>query len=66
MKMLAIEFSSDHRSVAVLDGENLLAEKTITEGRNTAAAKPRGDRMSGKGRHCCLDPSKTSQLLKGS
>ena len=39
MKMLAVEFSSDHRSVAVLDGENLLAEKTITEGRNTAAVQ---------------------------
>lgn len=39
MKILAIEFSSDHRSVAVLDGENLLAEKTITEGRNTAAVQ---------------------------
>ena len=37
MKILAVEFSSDHRSVAVLDGDNLLAEKTITEGRNTAA-----------------------------
>lgn len=37
MKILAVEFSSDHRSVAVLDGENLLAEKTITESRNTAA-----------------------------
>ena len=39
MKILAIEFSSDHRSVAVLDGDNLLAEKTITEGRNTAAVQ---------------------------
>ena len=39
MKILAIEFSSDHRSVAVLDGDNLLAEKTITEGRNTAAGR---------------------------
>ena len=37
MKILAVEFSSDHRSVAVLDGDNLLAEKTITESRNTAA-----------------------------
>ena len=39
MKMLAVEFSSEHRSVAVLDGENLLTEKTITEGRNTAAVQ---------------------------
>ena len=39
MKTLAVEFSFDHRSVAVLDGENLLAEKTITEGRNTAAVQ---------------------------
>ena len=37
MKILAFEFSSDHRSVAVLDGERLLAEQTVTEGRNTAA-----------------------------
>ena len=39
MKILAIEFSSDHRSVAVLSGERLLVEKTITEGRNTAAVQ---------------------------
>ena len=37
MKILAIEFSSDHRSVAVLDGGRLLAEQTVTEGRDTAA-----------------------------
>jgi len=37
MKILAIEFSSDHRSVAVLDGAQLLAEQTVTEGRDTAA-----------------------------
>ncbi|HJN89283.1 MAG TPA: tRNA (adenosine(37)-N6)-threonylcarbamoyltransferase complex dimerization subunit type 1 TsaB [Verrucomicrobiota bacterium] len=37
MKILAIEFSSDHRSVAVLDGELLLAEQTVIEGRDTAA-----------------------------
>ncbi|MBC8243787.1 MAG: tRNA (adenosine(37)-N6)-threonylcarbamoyltransferase complex dimerization subunit type 1 TsaB [Verrucomicrobia bacterium] len=37
MKILAIEFSSDHRSVAVLDGARLLAEQTVTEGRDTAA-----------------------------
>ena len=37
MKILAIEFSSDHRSVAVLDGERLLAEQTVTEGRDTSA-----------------------------
>ena len=37
MKILAIEFSSDHRSVAVLEGERLLAAQTVTEGRNTAA-----------------------------
>ena len=39
MKILAIEFSSDHRSVAVLDGERLLAEQTVTEGRDTAAVQ---------------------------
>ena len=37
MKILAIEFSSDHRSVAVLDGERLLAAQTVTEGRDTSA-----------------------------
>ena len=37
MKILAIEFSSDHRSVAVLDGGQLLAEQTVTNGRETAA-----------------------------
>jgi len=37
MKILAIEFSSEHRSVAVLDGERLLAEQTVTAGRHTAA-----------------------------
>ena len=37
MKILAIEFSSDHRSVAVLDGGRLLAEQTVTQGRDTAA-----------------------------
>ena len=37
MKILAIEFSSDHRSVAVLEGDRLLAEQTVTEGRDTAA-----------------------------
>ena len=37
MKILAIEFSSNHRSVAVLDGAQLLAEQTVTEGRDTAA-----------------------------
>ena len=37
MKILAIEFSSDHRSVAVLDGAQLFAEQTVTEGRDTAA-----------------------------
>ena len=37
MKILAIEFSSDHRSVAVLDGAQLLAEQTVIEGRDTAA-----------------------------
>ena len=37
MKILAIEFSSDHRSVAVLDGAQLLAEQTVTEGRDIAA-----------------------------
>ncbi len=37
MKILAVEFSSDHRSAAVLDGERLLAEQTVTEGRDTAA-----------------------------
>ena len=37
MKILAIEFSSDHRSVAVLDGGQLLAEQTVTKGRETAA-----------------------------
>ena len=37
MKILAIEFSSDHRSVAVLDGERLLAKQTVTKGRETAA-----------------------------
>jgi len=37
MKILAIEFSSDHRSVAVLDGGRLLAKQTVTEGRDTAA-----------------------------
>ena len=39
MKILAIEFSSDHRSVAVLDGERLLAAQTVTEGRDTAAVQ---------------------------
>ena len=39
MKILAVEFSSDHRSVAVLNGERLLAENIITEGRNTAAVQ---------------------------
>ena len=37
MKILAIEFSSEHRSIAVLDGERLLAEQTVTEGRGTKA-----------------------------
>ena len=37
MKILAIEFSSDHRSVAVLDGAQLFAEQTVTEGRDTAS-----------------------------
>ena len=37
MKILAIEFSSDHRSVAVLDGARLFAEQTVTEGRDTAS-----------------------------
>ena len=39
MKILAIEFSSDHRSIAVLDGERLLAVQTVTEGRDTAAVQ---------------------------
>ena len=39
MKILAVEFSSDHRSVAVLNGERLLAENIINEGRNTAAVQ---------------------------
>jgi tRNA threonylcarbamoyl adenosine modification protein YeaZ len=39
MKILAIEFSSDHRSVAVLGGGQLLAERTVCEGRNTAAVQ---------------------------
>ena len=37
MKILAIEFSSDHRSVAVLDGGRLLAKHTVTQGRDAAA-----------------------------
>jgi len=37
MKILAIEFSSEHRSVAVLEGARLLAEETVTAGRHTAA-----------------------------
>ena len=37
MKILAIEFSSEHRSIAVLDGERLLAEQIVTEGRGTRA-----------------------------
>ena len=39
MKILAIEFSSDHRSVAVLGDDQLLAERTVCEGRNTAAVQ---------------------------
>ena len=39
MKTLAVEFSSDQRSVAVLDGDKLLAEKTESLGRNTEAIR---------------------------
>ena len=39
MKILAIEFSSDHRSVAVFGDDQLLAERTVREGRNTAAVQ---------------------------
>ena len=39
MKTLAVEFSSDQRSVAVLDGDKLLAEKTESSGRNTEAIR---------------------------
>ena len=39
MKTLAVEFSSDKRSVAVLDGDKLLAEKTESLGRNTEAIR---------------------------
>lgn len=37
MRILAAEFSSDQRSVAVLDGERILAERTLSTGRNTEA-----------------------------
>jgi tRNA threonylcarbamoyladenosine biosynthesis protein TsaB len=37
MKILALEFSSGHRSVAVSHGEILLAQKTTTGGRSVAA-----------------------------
>ena len=39
MKTLAVEFSSDQRSVAVLDGDKLLGEKTESLGRNTEAIR---------------------------
>ena len=39
MKILAIEFSSDHRSVAVFGDDQLLADRTVREGRNTAAVQ---------------------------
>jgi len=39
MKILAVEFSSEQRSVAVLDGGRLLAEQTVSAGRNTEAIR---------------------------
>tara|TARA_B100000579_G_C22758250_1_gene817573 strand:+ start:434 stop:1096 length:663 start_codon:yes stop_codon:yes gene_type:complete len=39
MKILAIEFSSEQRSAAVLDGSRLLAEQTVSAGRNTEAIR---------------------------
>ena len=39
MKILAIEFSSEQRSAAVLDGSRLLAQQTVRAGRNTEAIR---------------------------